>query len=134
MQSIGLTVEQISIIYLTLPLTTFLTPPLTGFLIDKFGQYKPVVIISFLLTAAIHHGLFIIPHQELPSVMPPAYVMKHPKGDIEVWWSPCPSRECPDNEEWIIMLEKCRNHCKLKKTNLPAYQSVGNISKPKINE
>jgi MFS_1 like family len=30
MQSIGLTVEEISIIYLALPFTTFLSPPLTG--------------------------------------------------------------------------------------------------------
>lgn len=30
MQSIGLTVEDIAIIYLALPLTTFLAPPLTG--------------------------------------------------------------------------------------------------------
>lgn len=30
MQSIGLTIEEIAIIYLALPFTTFLSPPLTG--------------------------------------------------------------------------------------------------------
>jgi MFS_1 like family len=30
MQSIGITVEEIAIIYLALPFTTFLAPPLTG--------------------------------------------------------------------------------------------------------
>lgn len=36
MQSIGLTVEDIGIIYLLLPLTTFLAPPITGkFINDK---------------------------------------------------------------------------------------------------
>lgn len=30
MQSIGLTVEEIAIIYLALPFTTFLSPPVTG--------------------------------------------------------------------------------------------------------
>lgn len=30
MQSIGLTVEEIAIIYLALPFTTFLSPPITG--------------------------------------------------------------------------------------------------------
>lgn len=30
MQSIGLTVEEIAIVYLALPLTTFLSPPVTG--------------------------------------------------------------------------------------------------------
>jgi len=30
MQSIGLTIEEIAIIYLALPFTTFLAPPFTG--------------------------------------------------------------------------------------------------------
>ena len=30
MQSIGLTIEEIAIIYLALPFTTFLSPPITG--------------------------------------------------------------------------------------------------------
>jgi hypothetical protein len=30
MQSIGLTVDEISMVYLALPLTTFLSPPITG--------------------------------------------------------------------------------------------------------
>lgn len=34
MQSIGITVEEIAIIYLALPFTTFLAPPITGNLQD----------------------------------------------------------------------------------------------------
>lgn len=104
MQSIGLTVPEISFVYLALPFTTFLSPPITGelysvkrsvfrfdgvsfsgFLVDKFGQYKPVVIITLILNAAFHHSLLFIPHQETPGIMPSAYVMRHPSsGEIEV--------------------------------------------------
>lgn len=45
MQSIGLTVEEIAIIYLALPFTTFLSPPITG---------KSVPYFLYLL----HHFVF----------------------------------------------------------------------------
>lgn len=114
MQSIGLTVEEIAIIYLALPFTTFLAPPITGFLVDKFGRYKPVVIMSLLLNALFHHSLLFIPQQEIPGKMPDAYVMRHPEtGNVEVWWSPCPSRECPDDLELSIIVDQCLDHCLL---------------------
>ncbi|CRK88289.1 CLUMA_CG002068, isoform A [Clunio marinus] len=118
MQSIGITVEEIAIIYLALPFTTFLAPPITGFLVDKFGKYKPVVILTLLLNALFHHALFIIPQQEIPGVMPHAYVMRHPTtGNVEVWWSPCPSRECPEEEELNIVVDSCIDHCLLFEQN-----------------
>lgn len=116
MQNIGLKMEDISLVYLALPITTFLAPPITGFLVDKFGRYKPVVIVSFLLTAVLHHSLLFIPGQELPGVQPPGYVITHPKKMyVEVWWSPCPSKECPDSEEIDVVLDMCVDHCLLKK-------------------
>lgn len=116
MQSVGLTIEEIGMIYLALPFTTFLAPPVTGFLVDKFGQYKPVVIISFLFNAILHHSLQMIPHMETPGIMPAAYVMRHPQsGAVEVWWSPCPSRECPEEEELDMVLDACVDHCLLQR-------------------
>lgn len=57
----------------------------SGFLVDKFGKYKPVVIMSLLLNAVFHHSLMMIPQQEIPGVIPKAYVMKHPNtGSVEV--------------------------------------------------
>lgn len=112
MQSIGITVEEIAIIYLALPFTTFLAPPITGFLVDKFGKYKPVVVMSLLLNALFHHSLMLIPQQEIPGTVPSAYVMRHPhSGNVEVWWSPCPSRECPELEEIDIVVDECFDHC-----------------------
>ncbi|XP_050086556.1 uncharacterized protein LOC126571790 isoform X2 [Anopheles aquasalis] len=118
MQSTGLTVEEIAIIYLALPFTTFLSPPITGFLVDKFGRYKPVVIMSLLLNALFHHSLMLIPQQEIPGKVPEAYVMRHPgTGNVEVWWSPCPSRECPEEEEMDIVVDQCLDHCLLLEQN-----------------
>lgn len=81
---------------------------------DKFGQYKPVVILAFILNAAFHHSLLLIPPMETPGEVPPAYIARHPvSGLMEVWWSPCPSRECPDDEELELVLERCFSHCEL---------------------
>jgi hypothetical protein len=40
MQSIGLTVDEISMVYLALPLTTFLSPPITG----KYSQFRGCLV------------------------------------------------------------------------------------------
>lgn len=89
-----------------------------GFLVDKFGKYKPVVILTLLLNALFHHALFIIPQQEIPGQMPSAFVMRHPNsGNVEVWWSPCPSRECPQAEEIYIVVNSCQDYCLLLEQN-----------------
>jgi hypothetical protein len=57
MQSIGITVEEIAIIYLALPFTTFLAPPITGILLKhQFGleekeiKFKCAFSGSFIFT------------------------------------------------------------------------------------
>lgn len=85
-----------------------------GFLVDKFGQYKPVVVLAFILNAAFHHSLLLIPPMETPGEVPQPYIARHPvTGLMEVWWSPCPSRECPSEEELEVVLERCFSHCEL---------------------
>jgi hypothetical protein len=60
----------------------------------------------------------MIPQQEIPGQMPSAFVMRHPTtGNIEVWWSPCPSRECPQEEEITIVVNSCQNYCLLREQN-----------------
>ncbi|ETN64833.1 hypothetical protein AND_003414 [Anopheles darlingi] len=61
MQSIGLTVEEVASVYLTLLFTSCLSPPLTGFLIDRFGRYKPVLLSAIVLNALSHHAIHFIP-------------------------------------------------------------------------
>lgn len=56
-----------------------------GFLVDKFGQYKPVLFISLALNAIFHHSLILIPQMESPGAIPSAYVMRHPgSGKVDV--------------------------------------------------
>ncbi|XP_063219814.1 uncharacterized protein LOC134529542 [Bacillus rossius redtenbacheri] len=114
MQSIGLTIEEISIVYMVLPFTTFISPPITGYLVDKFGQYKPVVVMSLIFNAIFHHSLLFFPLTETPGKVPFAFVLKHPaETTVEVWWSPCPSRQCPEAEELDIILAACEDYCLL---------------------
>jgi hypothetical protein len=43
---------------------------------------------------------------------------------LQVWWSPCPSRECPEEEELDMVLADCMDHCLL--ADKPALQTKGN--------
>lgn len=36
---------------------------------------------------------------------------------LQVWWSPCRSRECPDSEEIDIVVDQCLDHCLLLEQN-----------------
>lgn len=74
-----------------------------------------MVILTLLLNALFHHSLLYIPQQEIPGEMPSAYIMRHPKiNTIETWWSPCPSRECPEEDNIYIVIEQCVDHCLLR--------------------
>lgn len=57
MQSLGLTVAEIATVYLTLLGTTCLSPPITGYLVDRFGRYKPVLLVALVLNIVSHHAL-----------------------------------------------------------------------------
>lgn len=35
----------------------------------------------------------------------------------QLWWSPCPSRECPEEEEIDIIVDQCVDHCLLLEQN-----------------
>lgn len=61
MQSIGLSVEEIAAVYLTLLFTTCLSPPITGYIVDRFGRYKPVLLVSLVLNLVAHHSLSLVP-------------------------------------------------------------------------
>lgn len=37
----------------------------------------------------------------------------------QVWWSPCPSRECPEDEEINLVLDECDDHCLLRDNSVP---------------
>lgn len=88
--------------------------------------------MSLLLNALFHHSLLFIPQQEIPGTVPAAYVMRHPQtGNVEVWWSPCPSRECPEEEEIDIAVEQCFDHCLMLEQN-PKIERVPTLSPNKL--
>lgn len=37
----------------------------------------------------------------------------------QVWWSPCPSRECPEDEEINLVLDECDDHCLMRDYSVP---------------
>lgn len=94
------------------------------------------MILTLLLNALFHHALFIIPQQEIPGISPAAYVMRHPQsGNVEVWWSPCPSRECPEQEEINVVVDSCIDHCLLleQNPNIEIIQQPTKSSQSRLN-
>jgi hypothetical protein len=53
MQSIGLTVDEISMVYLALPLTTFLSPPITGMYCQFRNCIVSIILPSYFLFKAM---------------------------------------------------------------------------------
>lgn len=67
MKDIGLSLSQIGIIYAVLPFTSFLGPPLLGFMADKLGQYKAVLILATFINGLSHSLLLAVPtYSETP--------------------------------------------------------------------
>lgn len=46
-----------------------------------------------------------------------------------MWWSPCPSRECPEQEEINVVVDSCVDHCLLLELN----PKIENILQPTIH-
>lgn len=64
MKQIGITVEETAIIHSIIPLSAFSGPPVAGFLADKFGGYKVILIFSLIFNAAFHTALLTVPPVE----------------------------------------------------------------------
>uniref|UniRef100_A0AAG5CQB0 Major facilitator superfamily associated domain-containing protein n=1 Tax=Anopheles atroparvus TaxID=41427 RepID=A0AAG5CQB0_ANOAO len=103
MQSIGLTVEEVASVYLTLLFTSCLAPPLTGFLIDRFGRYKPVLLSSIVLNLVAHHCIHFIPPRR-ETVLSHTYSVKLVEDDtsllVESNLDQCPHK-------WTAWNESC---------------------------
>ncbi|XP_055641757.1 uncharacterized protein LOC129778711 [Toxorhynchites rutilus septentrionalis] len=112
MQSIGLTVGEIATVYLTLFFTTCLSPPITGYIVDRFGRYKPVLLVSLVLNIVSHHGLNLVPRRQpfelvaaQPYIVPGGYGGNN--GSIFVSHS-CNQPSCPSI---TLLEEKLRQLC-----------------------
>ncbi|XP_063588956.1 major facilitator superfamily domain-containing protein 6-like [Penaeus indicus] len=61
MQTLGITVKEIAVIYAFLPIASLLGPPISGIIADKFGKYKIVVCFNTLLCVVFHLSLLYVP-------------------------------------------------------------------------
>ncbi|XP_055540675.1 uncharacterized protein LOC129727167 [Wyeomyia smithii] len=112
MQSLGLTVGEIATVYLTLLFTTCLCPPISGYIVDRFGQYKPVLMVCLVLNIVAHHSLDLIPRRqpfELIMVQPRLSFTTADKGSIYLD-QPCSQAECPNAS--LLQLKLCQ-HCSI---------------------
>ncbi|EFX74053.1 hypothetical protein DAPPUDRAFT_252370 [Daphnia pulex] len=60
MLQIGITIEEVGIIYAVLPFASCLGPPIAGMIADKIGNYKVVLMGSIFATAGFHTLLLTI--------------------------------------------------------------------------
>ncbi|XP_054708752.1 major facilitator superfamily domain-containing protein 6-like [Uloborus diversus] len=61
MKELGLTVEETAVVYTLLPITQFLSSPLAGFIADRIGKYRDVLLLSILMTIVIATALLYVP-------------------------------------------------------------------------
>ena len=61
MKDIGLSINDIALIYAVLPFTIFIAPPAIGYLADKLGSFTRVLFLTLLGTGIFHTALLFIP-------------------------------------------------------------------------
>ncbi|CAL4114181.1 unnamed protein product, partial [Meganyctiphanes norvegica] len=116
MQEIGLTYEQIGIIYAVLPVSSLMGPPIAGLFADRTGKYKLVLLITMIMSAVMHTLLLLVP------VVPknPLILSCDAEGHTLSWASCHPCFELQNNTRQEMILEKCQWEC----TSPPAEFSI----------
>jgi MFS family permease len=61
MRQLGITVEETAFVYAILPLTQIFGGPISGFIADKIGNYKPVLLISLILCIVSSITIMFVP-------------------------------------------------------------------------
>ena len=62
MKDIGISVENIAIIYAILPFTALVSSPAIGFLADKLGSFTRVLMLTLVGDAVFYGLLLAVPH------------------------------------------------------------------------
>ncbi|XP_076032426.1 major facilitator superfamily domain-containing protein 6-like [Oratosquilla oratoria] len=109
MQSLGITVEEIAIIYAVLPVSSLLGPPIAGLLADRFGRYSLVLMVNMVLTAIFHTMLLYVP--PMPTVPSGTLGFQcHPEG-YSLAWKDGAGCLVPNNVTTLLRLERCLFAC-----------------------
>ncbi|KAG8195952.1 hypothetical protein JTE90_028926 [Oedothorax gibbosus] len=61
MKELGLTVEETAVVYTLLPITQFLSAPIAGFIGDRLGKYRDVLLLSIVMTIILATALLYVP-------------------------------------------------------------------------
>ncbi|KAK7067024.1 hypothetical protein SK128_018617 [Halocaridina rubra] len=107
MQQLGITLEEIAIMYAVLPIASLLGPPITGLVADKFGRYGFMFNINIILTGVFHSLLLHVPPAPRPSL---TFVCDPYGHNLE--WEVCD--DCFDvrnNTKGIFELRSCHFTC-----------------------
>src|SRR5882724_1680950 len=67
MRQLGITVEETAFVYTVLPVSQVIGPPIAGFVADKMGNYKLVLIINLVLTILSSVGIMFVPSSGDPN-------------------------------------------------------------------
>jgi MFS family permease len=67
MRKLGITVEEITFVYTVFPITEALGPPIAGFIADKLGNYKNVLVINLVITVASSGAIKFVPSSGHPN-------------------------------------------------------------------
>ncbi|KAK7068369.1 hypothetical protein SK128_017573, partial [Halocaridina rubra] len=107
MRELGLSMQQIGIIYAFLPIVSILGPPLSGLVADRSGSYKLVVLINMLLTTFLHVALLYVPKESPNKIWVACGTTEQPLlGDKCMH-----CHEQGVNENFTLVLEKCEAKC-----------------------
>lgn len=100
MKDIGISVENIAIIYAVLPFTSLISSPLVGFLADKLGSYTKVIMMSVTGDAILFSLLLLIPKVKYITQASPGLNFTMTIDHAHLKWNPC-----PDGSERALHLE-----------------------------
>lgn len=67
MRQLGITVEETAFVYTVLPASQIIGPPIAGFIADRLGNYKIVLVVNLILTIASSVGIMFVPSSGDPN-------------------------------------------------------------------
>ncbi|XP_047496052.1 major facilitator superfamily domain-containing protein 6-A-like isoform X1 [Penaeus chinensis] len=112
MQTLGITVKEIAVIYAFLPIASLLGPPLSGIIADKFGKYKLVVCFNTLLCVVFHVSLLYVPVRPTNSLT----FACGPNGHALTWSSCDLCHDLRNSTDLHMVLKNCNFLCETSAT------------------
>ncbi|XP_042878928.1 major facilitator superfamily domain-containing protein 6-like [Penaeus japonicus] len=107
MQTLGITVKEIAVIYAFLPIASLLGPPISGIIADKFGKYKIVVCFNTLMCVLFHLMLLHVPARPTNSL-----TLACGPDDHSLTWSSCDlCHDLRNSTDLQMVLKNCKFLC-----------------------